>query len=111
MKWRKRKREPAWIPPAPSSGRGEVLIGGHRFPVQDVRLRNGEVKVIFAVNGPLDPFEGMITVFGEDGQGCWQGTMISYPNGVPAGHRWVNYYGMRINEVHGTETGKVMKIT
>lgn len=93
------------------TGRGYVLIAGHRFPVADIRLRGGEVKVIFAVHGPMDPFEGKITVFGEDGQGCWQGTVMSYPNGIPAGETWWNYYGMRMDEVRGTETGKFSVIT
>lgn len=56
-----------------ANGLGYVVIGGHRFPVDSVRLVDGAVEVTYTIRGPVAAFSGHITVFGEDGRGIMQG--------------------------------------
>jgi hypothetical protein len=82
-----------------SGDRGEVVVAGIRFPVRDVRLVRGGVEVTFLVKGPQAPFRGAITVFGEDGNGCWQGNEWDLQQQIPAGEAWECHYLMTFYHV------------
>jgi len=75
-------------------GKGTVVIAGHRFPVRGVSLVRGGVEVTFLVKGPRSPFRGAVTVFGEDGRGCWQGSEWDLQEEIPAGEAWECHYLM-----------------
>jgi hypothetical protein len=61
------------------SALGCVVIGGHRFGIDQIELRGGEVQIIFTIP-PGKAFGGPITVFGTDGKGCWQGKTVNFPD-------------------------------
>lgn len=79
--------------------KGHVIIGGHRFEVHDVLLANGKIEVHFYIYGPMAPFSGPITVFGQDGQGVLQGKTFAIDEGIPARTRWDFQYGMIVGPV------------
>jgi hypothetical protein len=62
---------------------GTVVIGGHRFPIMALRLIGGGIRVYWDITGPLAPFSGDVTVYGEDGVGCWQGNYWEITSPVP----------------------------
>jgi hypothetical protein len=81
---------------------GFAVVGGHRFPIGAVRLREGGITLEIVMKGPLKPFAGALTVFGEDGQGCWQGSMVEVPR-IHRGVVWVLAYTLRLDTVRGQE--------
>lgn len=62
------------------TGFGTVVIDGRRFQIVDLRLADSCINIEFHLTGPLPATECPITVYGEDGTGCWQFT----PQNLPA---------------------------
>lgn len=59
--------------------RGMIVIAGHEFPVNSIRLRNGKYEIVATGYGPLPEFiNEPITIFGEDGQGVAQGGLFNF---------------------------------
>lgn len=58
---------------------GHVTINGVEFPVEKLALRKSGVEITFTVP-PGPAFSGCVTVFGEDGRGCWQGGAYNFPD-------------------------------
>lgn len=74
---------------------GTMVIAGKVFPIDELELRNGALRLTFAVYGPQEPFDGEFTVFGQDGKGCWQGSRAVLAHSIPDGETHVVYYEMR----------------
>lgn len=83
---------------------GRVQIGPESFPVDAVRLDQGGIIITFTVKGPVT-LEGPITIFGADGQGCWQSRRLQQTMVVDMASRWICNYKMRIAEIHDGENG------
>jgi hypothetical protein len=79
-------------------GLGYVVIGGHRFPVDGVRLIRGAVDVTFTIRGPVAPFSGHVTVFGEDGRGIMQGHEMKI-GGVKDGDTWECHEELKFTKI------------
>lgn len=54
-------------------GLGVVVAGPLRLQITDIRLRRGVIVITACGQGPVPEFHGNATVFGEDGQGIYQG--------------------------------------
>lgn len=80
-----------------------MVIGGRRFPIEKLMLKDGKLGLIFAIVGPQEPFSGIITVFGEDERGCWQGSPWTLDQPIPADQTWYVRYDMTICAVEEQE--------
>jgi hypothetical protein len=78
---------------------GSVIIGGQIFPITKLSLEHGECVIAFCIP-PGPAFSGPITVFGSDGQGCWQGRVLNVPTRNFHVYFW---YGMTIQQVFESE--------
>lgn len=71
-----------------------------------VHLQDGKVILTYAVAGPNAGAVGNCTVYGADGQGCWQGGWKVLPS-VPAGEIWYVAYGLTVSRVETWDTVEV----
>lgn len=54
--------------------RGTVVAGGYTFDITEIRLRRSRLEIYATRPGPMPALENEpAAVFGEDGQGLWQG--------------------------------------
>jgi len=89
--------------------KGTVVIDGRSFPIRDLRLVGGSLEVEFPISGPQPSFVGPVTVYGEDGQGCWQGNDWSFEDAfVPDGATWICHYRLTLYQVRPAPSG-IMK--
>lgn len=77
---------------------GYVVVGGRQFPVMDIRLEKGAVWFRYRMAGPQPALAGNVTLFGADGQGCWQGHWVSYPE-LRRWEEWVVDYSLQVVRV------------
>lgn len=102
MSWLRRKPKP--VSPAPvQEYLGRVVIAGHSFPIQELRLRKGTLEITFHIQGPHPAFQGNYTVFDEDDRGCWQGGEVDVRE-LREGEFWVWHYWLTVNSVDPRET-------
>lgn len=82
---------------------GHVQIGSESFPVDSIQLAEGGLVVSFTVKGPVT-LEGPMTIYGADGQGCWQSRPLK-PMVADMASRWFCRYRLRIAEITDGESG------
>jgi hypothetical protein len=88
---------------------GHVVVGGKRFPIEKLALRNGAMEATFLIRGPHRGLTGPVTVFGEDGIGCWQGRPFRIPP-VPRHAVYQVNYAMRLYEVRDAGSDEVTDV-
>lgn len=64
---------------------GHLVVGGVRFPILGVELRDGRIWLLASREGPFEHPGGPVTIFGEDGRGIGQGSGVLKPKRVETG--------------------------
>ncbi len=64
----------------PLVNRGTMVISGHEFTVNQIRLRNSRFEITAIGRGPLAAVKNEpATIYGEDGKGVLQGGVLNVP--------------------------------
>lgn len=87
---------------------GYVVFAGDIFAIRKLALKDGQIQITIIIHGPYPEKTGVMTVFGEDGKGCWQGTQWTLPE-VHAREVVDVVYAMQLTAVE--DSGEVRTMT
>lgn len=76
-----------------------VVLNGRSYSIKTVRLMAGAIRIFWDMVGPMEMFESDLTVYGDDGIGCWQGSHWKLVSPIPDGTYLECGYEIKIDKI------------